>query len=135
TRQLTSRIESQLGDARDAALRSERERFRHRLKEVERAIQETTLAKLERERDRLLADMRQTALFPELARETEQALRDLEDELHRRRHHYDELLARLRVEQTRVIERLVPQRYTLRGAAQVFPITVEIRLRPPAAAR
>ncbi len=132
--QLTSRIQGELAQARGEALHNERERFRHRLKEVERAIQETTLAKLERERDRLLAEMRQTSLFPELARETEQELRNLEDELHRRRHHYEELLAHLRVEQARVIERLVPQRYTLRGSAQVFPIAVEIRLPPAGAA-
>jgi hypothetical protein len=116
-------------------LRAERERFRDRLKEVERAIQATTMAKLEKERDRLLAELRQTALFPELARETEQALRNLEDELRRRRHHYEELLAQLRAEQTRVIDRLVPQRYTLRGTVQVFPIAVEIRLPSASAAR
>jgi hypothetical protein len=131
----TARIETELNDGRGEALSAERERFRHRLKEVERAIQETTMAKLERERDRLLADLRQTALFPELARETEQELRNLEGELHRRRHHYEELLAQLRVEQTRVIDRLVPQRYTLRGSVQVFPIAVEIRLPSASAAR
>lgn len=127
-RATTARIEQELAAAKSEALSAERERFRHRLKEVERAIQETTIARLEKERDRLLAEMRQTALFPELARETEQELRNLEDELHRRRHHFEELLAQLRVEQTRVIERLVPQRYTLRGSVQVFPIAVEIRL-------
>lgn len=124
----TTRIATELNEARAEALDAERERFRHRLKEVERAIQETTIAKLEKERDRLLAEMRQTALFPELARETEQDLRNLEDELHRRRHHYEELLAQLRVEQSRVIERLVPLRYTVRGSVQVFPITVEVRI-------
>lgn len=131
----TVRIEGALSQARSGALNTERERFRHRLREVERAIQETTLAKLERERDRLLVAMRQTALFPELVREKEQALRDLDDELHRRRHHYEELLTQLRSERTRVIERLVPQRYTLRGTVQVFPIAVEIRLPSPVAVK
>ena len=49
---VTSRVEQQLRAAAKAALATEKERFRHRLKEVERAMQETTLQKLERERDR-----------------------------------------------------------------------------------
>jgi hypothetical protein len=127
TRDVTTRIKNELSEAGSAALASERERFRHRLKEVERAIQETTLAKLERERERLLADLRQIALFPEQAREREQELRDVESELHRRRHHYEELLEQLRREQTRVIDSVVPRRYALRGSVQTFPIAVEIR--------
>lgn len=125
---ITSRIRGELASARSGALSAERERFRHRLKEVEKAIQETTLARLERERDELVADLRQTALFPEMAREAEQELQDLEAELYLRRHHYEELLEMLRQEQVRIINRLVPQRFTLRGTVQVFPVAVEIRL-------
>jgi hypothetical protein len=124
----TKRVEQQLGAAAKAALANEKERFRHRLKEVERAMQETTLQKLEREREKLLADMRQGALFPELIREREQELRDLEEELGRRRHHYQELLEQLRLEQSRVVERLLPKRYALRGRVQIFPVAVEVRL-------
>lgn len=125
----TKRVEQQLGAAAKAALANEKERFRHRLKEVERAMQETTLQKLEREREKLLAEMRQGALFPELIREREQELRDLEEELRRRRHHYQELLEQLRLEQSRVVERLLPKRYALRGQVQIFPVAVEVRLR------
>jgi superfamily II DNA or RNA helicase len=128
TREVTTRMQVALAQARSGALSTERERFRHRLREVERAIQETTIARLENERDQLLASLRQTALFPELLREQEEALRDLDDELHRRRFHFEELLTQLRGEQTRVIERLIPQRYALRGMVQIFPIAVEIRL-------
>ncbi len=92
-------------------------------------MQETTLQKLEREREKLLAEMRQGALFPELVREREQELRDLEEELRRRRHHYQELLEQLQLEQGRVVERLLPKRYTLRGRVQIFPVAVEVRLR------
>lgn len=125
----TERIEQELGAAAKAALANEKERFRHRLKEVERAMQETTLQKLVREREKLLAEMRQGALFPELVREREQELRDLEEELRRRRHHYQELLEQLQLEQGRVVERLLPKRYTLRGRVQIFPVAVEVRLR------
>jgi hypothetical protein len=125
----TSRIEQQLGLAAEAALTNEKERFRHRLNEVQRASNETTLQKLERERDKLLTDMRQDVLFPEFIREKEQELRDLEEELRRRRHHYQELLEQLRLEQGRVLERLLPKRYALHGRVQVFPVAVEIRLR------
>src|SRR5262249_25383908 len=89
----TARIENALNNARGEAWMAERKRFGDRLKEVERAIRETTIAKLERERDRVLAETRQTALFPEQSREVEEKLRNVEDELHRRRHHYEELLA------------------------------------------
>jgi superfamily II DNA or RNA helicase len=127
--EVTKRVEQQLGLAEKAALATEKERFRHRLKEVERAMQETTLQKLEREREKLLAEMRQGALFPEFIREKEQELRNLDEELRRRRHHYQELLEKLRLEQSRVVERLLPKRYALRGQVQVFPVAVEIRLR------
>jgi hypothetical protein len=129
----TKRVDQKLSLAAKAALANEKERFRHRLKEVERAMQETTLLKLERERERLLSEMRQEALFPEFIREKERELEDLEEELGRRRHHYQELLEQLKQEQSRVLERLLPKRYKLRGRVQIFPISVEIRL--PEAAR
>ncbi|MCC6316621.1 MAG: DNA helicase [Gemmatimonadaceae bacterium] len=124
---LTTRMRRDVTEAAKAALSTEKERFRHRLKEVERAMQETTLARLEREREALLADLRQGALFPEIARQQEQELANLEDELHRRRTHYQELLAQLKREQARVLEQLLPRRFALRGAAQVFPVAIEIR--------
>lgn len=126
--QTTARIEGALASASKAALNDEKELFRHRLKEVERAMQETTLQKIERERDKLLGEMRQGALFPEFIREWEQKLRDLDEELYRRRHHYQELLEHLRTEQNRVLEKLLPRRYSLRGQVQVFPVAVEVRL-------
>jgi len=125
---VTNHVELLLRVAAKAALATEKERFRHRLKEVEWAIQETTLQKLERERDRLLVEMRQGALFIESMRDKERELRDLDEELHRRRHHYQELFEQLEQEQTRVLEGLLPKRYALRGRVQLFPLSVEIRL-------
>jgi len=128
SQEATQQIEEALKDAGKSALAAEKERFQDRLKEVERAMKETTVQKIERERDKLLADMRQEVLFPEFIRQREEELRDLEEELRRRRHHYQELLENLQVEQSRVLERLIPRRFTLRGHVQVFPVAVEIRI-------
>jgi hypothetical protein len=71
--------------------------------------------------------MRQRSFLADKEREHEAELRNLEDELQRRVHHFQELLETLRSEQSRVLEQVVPRRYRLRGQAQVFPVAVEIR--------
>lgn len=124
----TAAVTELLVERRNTAFDEEKERFRHRIQEVRRAMSETTIAKLEKERDKLLQQLRQTALFESLAREKEAELRDLEGELERRRSHYSSLADRLEEEQERVLERMLPNRYTLRDKVQVFPVTVEIRL-------
>ena len=127
-KETSGKIEKHLTSSAKAALAEERDKFRHRIREVEQAMRETTIQKLERERDRLLAMMRQEALFAEFQRQMEDELHNLEDELSRRRNQYEELLGQLREEQSRVLDRLLPRRYRLRGDAQVYPLAVEIRL-------
>jgi hypothetical protein len=51
-----------------------------------------------------------------------------QEELDRRRHHYDELRAQLTRERERILKDLLPRRYAMEGDAQVFPVAVEIRL-------
>lgn len=137
--ELTSRAIQQLRIAGEAALRDEGLRFRSRREEVQRAMQETTLARLEAEITKLVAEQQELKLMPALFEDIEAArtqriqdidhrMADIEEELNRRRNHYQELLDRLKVEQERVIKELLPKRYALRGAVQVFPVTVEIRL-------
>jgi uncharacterized protein with von Willebrand factor type A (vWA) domain len=128
TKDLTAQLRARLKEAGKGAQRDEEERFKNRLQEVDRAMKETTLQKLEKERDTLLSEMQQGELFPEYVRQQEEKLRDLEDELRRRRNHYQGLFNQLKQEQSRVLERILPQRYQLRGNAQVFPVTVEFRL-------
>ena len=125
TETLKTRLEARGRDA----IKAEQERFRLRLKEVERVMSENTIAKLEKERDNLIADLRQLSLIDIDRRVQEDRLRDLDAELQRRSSHFHELLARLKTEQDRVISLVLPKRYQLRQSAQVFPVAVEIRLR------
>jgi hypothetical protein len=125
---LTAQLTARLKTIGQEAQKEEKERFRHRLQEVERAMRETTIQKIEKERDALLRDMQQLALIPDERRAQEERLRDLEDELRRRKSHYQDLLDQLKREQARVLEGILPKRYSLRGTAQVFPVTIEIRL-------
>jgi hypothetical protein len=129
--ELTSRLQEQLQARGKEAQSEEKARFKSRIGEVERAMGETTLQKLEKERDDLLRNMQQLSLFAEESRAQEERLRDLEEELNRRRRHYQGLLEQLQAERSRVIERILPKRYSLRASAQIFPITVEIRLPNP----
>ena len=125
---LTESLKIRLEDVGRDAIKTEQERFRLRLKEVERAMSENTVAKLEKERDRLVADMRQLTLIDIDRRAQEDRLRDLDAELQRRSSHFQELLTRLKAEQDRVLSLLLPKGYQLRHSAQVFPVAVEIRL-------
>jgi superfamily II DNA or RNA helicase len=124
---LTDQLKARLKTIGQKAQQEEKERFRNRLQEVERAMRETTIQKLEKERNALVIDMQQLSLIPEESREREERLQNLDDELRRRKNHYQELLDQLKREQTRVLEGILPKRYNLRGDAQVFPVTVEIR--------
>ena len=56
-----------------------------------------------------------------------QRLRDLEDELKRRQTQFGDLQERLTEEKRRILEQVLPRRFDLRGEAQVFPVTIEIR--------
>ena len=125
---LTEALKKRLEDVGRDAIRAEQERFRLRLKEVEQAMSENTIARLEKERDRLVNDMRQLSLIDIDRRAQEERLRDLDAELERRSSHFQGLLARLKAEQDRVLSLMLPRRYQLRQSAQVFPVAVEIRL-------
>jgi superfamily II DNA or RNA helicase len=124
---LTEALKKRLEYVGRDAIKAEQERFRLRLKEVERAMSENTIAKLEKERNRLIEDLRQLTLIEIDRRVQEDRLRDLEAELQRRSSHFMELLTLLKAEQERVLSLVLPKRYQLRQSAQVFPVAVEIR--------
>jgi hypothetical protein len=125
---LTEALRSRLKETGKVAIEEEKDRFRLRLRELEKAMSDNTIAKLQRERDDLVADMRQLTLIDIDRRAQEDRLRDLDAELLRRSSHFQELINRLKSEQERVISNVLPMRYQLRQNAQVFPVAIEIRL-------
>ena len=127
-RWLTEALRKRLVDVGRETLKAEQERFRLRLKEVERAMSENTIARLEKERDRLVEDLRQLTLIAIDRQQQEDRLRNLDAELERRSSHFTELLTRLQKEQERILTAVLPQRYDLRQTARVFPVAIEIRL-------
>ena len=88
------------------------------------------MARLVREIGQLAHRRRQGQLFDESERlaEIERSIEEKEEELGRRRHHYEEIREQLQRERTRILERLLPARFALAGSPQVFPVAVEVRL-------
>lgn len=129
TNNLTKELEAELKKRKAIALKEEKDNFKSRLSELNKAMNETTLQKLEKELEELKNDMQQLSLFPNLLQDSKNRMQDLEDELNRRRSHYQQLLDFLQLEQERIIEKVIPQRYQLRGEARVFPVMVEIRIK------
>ena len=128
--ELTVRLRQQLQADGSAAREREDERYRQRQGELSALIEQSTLARLSREIEQLSLKKRQGGLFDEDERlaEIEQSIQEKEEELKRRRRHYEEIRAQLQRERTRILEHLLPARFTLAGDAQVFPVAVEVRL-------
>jgi hypothetical protein len=127
-RERTRQVNALLETARRKALVEEKKRYTERIKEVRTAMRETSIARLERERDKLLEKRRQKVMFGDMEREEEEKLRNLEEELYRRTRRYQELLELLEKDEARVLERMLPRRYALHGDVQLFPVAVELRL-------
>jgi len=113
------------------SLAAAKARFKDRIAEVRMAKRDSTLAKLEQERAELREALSQRSYLSDVEREREAKLRDLEEELRRRRAHFDDLVAQLERERDRVVDGLLPQRHRLRGEVQVLPVALEIRLPAP----
>ena len=87
--------------------------------------------RLEREIDLLTQERDQGVLFdPDntLAR-LRDSVESMESELRRLRLHIEDLREQLNRERDRVLNLLIPRRFTLRGEAQCLPVAVEIRFR------
>ena len=128
--ELTERLRGQLRVDGEAARTREDERYRQRQGEVSALIEQSTVARLTREIENLTQETRQRGLFDEdehLA-ELERSIKERQEELARRRRHYEEIREQLQHERVRILDRLLPARFTLAGEAQVFPVAVEIRL-------
>lgn len=126
---LNTQLRSQLVIDREEARRSEDERYRSRQGEVSKLVEENTLAKLEREVETMKRD-RQQGVLAFAAHELEDLNRSIErkrEELDRRTHHYEEIRNQLGIERERIVNQVIPRRFTMDGEAQVFPVAVEVR--------
>ncbi len=122
-------LRAQLQADQRAARAREDERYRQRQGEVSVLIERSTLARLTREIEQLAAKRRQGQLFDQGERfaELEQSIERKQEEVERRRRHYEEIREQLRHERTRILDRLLPARFKL-AAVQAFPVTVEVRV-------
>ncbi len=129
-KQLTEALRHQLESAGATARSEEEERFRQRQGEVSSLIEGATLQRLENELRKLDAERGRGLLFnqEERFREIEHSQEEKKQEIQRRRRDHDEIRERLARERTRILDRLLPARFALADEAQVFPVTVEVRL-------
>ena len=128
--QLTRALRDELARAGEQARRHEEARYRSRQGEVSTLIEESTLAKLEREIARLKEERRQGTLFDEGARldDLDRSIEEKQEEIARRRRHYEEVREQLERERERIVRHLLPRRHSMPTPAQVFPVCVEVRL-------
>ena len=127
---LTHALRKQLDLAGAQTRRDEEERYRSRQGEVSTLIAENTLAKLEREIEQLKGERAQGLLFDEEQRldEIDRSIDEKRAEIERRTRHYEEVRAQLDRERERVLRHLLPRRHATSGPAQVFPVSIEVRL-------
>jgi hypothetical protein len=127
---LTAALQTQLAAAGEAARTLEDERYRSRQGEVSSLITEHTLAKLDREIQRLKDQRHQGFLFDEAAGldAIDRSIEEKRAEIARRVHHYEEVRTQLDRERERILKHLLPRRHAMSAPAQVFPVTIEVRL-------
>ena len=127
---LTDSLRRQLEADSNAARAREDERYRQRQGEVSSLIERSTLARLTREIEQLQNSRRQGRLFDEAKdlAAIQQSMEQKQEEVARRRLHYEEIREQLQRERARIIDHLFPARFSMAGEAQVFPVAVEVRL-------
>jgi superfamily II DNA or RNA helicase len=127
--QLRQRITAGLEASHGSALQLAKTTMDLRIEEVRKSLQKKEIDKVKKEREQLLRERAQGKLFAQDARELEQRLASVEEEIERRESHARELLALLERERTRIVEHLLPKRFSLNGGGvQALPLSIEIRL-------
>jgi hypothetical protein len=129
-KQLTAELRRKLEEEGIQARKQEDERYRRRQGEVSSLIVENTLAKLEREIGKLKAERSQGLLFQESERldAIDRSIQEKQEEVSRRKRHYEEVREQLDRERERILRYLLPNRHAMAGEAQVFPVCIEVRL-------
>jgi superfamily II DNA or RNA helicase len=126
--ELTQRLGQRLEGAKKRVEKNEKERFDRRRRELEKAMADNTIAKLDKEVAVFLERHELLAATGALTDDMKKTLSDLQTEIELRKKHYDRVLAKLKDEETRTLKLVLPHRYRLRGEARVYPIAVEILL-------
>jgi hypothetical protein len=126
--QLTTTISAELKAAGAEATALEKEAFERRIREVSALQRTASIEKIKREIEEQRTAALQYSLLEDANALAEQKLRGLQDELKRRQGQYGDLQERLVQERDRVVNHVLPARFSLRSFAQVFPVTIEIRL-------
>jgi hypothetical protein len=121
-------IQEGLKTAQKQALQNERERFRSRQSEIKKQLSARSIARLQKQVEQWRKDAQQLHFDPDRNAAVRAELHDLEEELARRTKHDEDLLKYLEREEKRVLENVLPQKFSLRGEVQVFPVAVEVRL-------
>lgn len=124
---LTMSVKRELKDAFLESNAREKEAFERRINEVASLQRAQSIEKIRREIEDRRAAARQLDIWEDIDERAARELRDLEDELKRRQGQFGDLLDRLKDEKNRILNHVVPQRFSLRGEAQVFPVSIEIR--------
>lgn len=130
---LTANLAEKLSEDGKKAHKETEMRYQSRQGEVSAMITESTMAKLEREITKLKNDRKEGVLFDSESHmdQLDRSIQMKEEELERRRYHYEEVRKQLNQERERILKNLLPKRYSMQGDAQVFPVAVEIRLPVP----
>jgi hypothetical protein len=127
---LTRDLRSSLEREKAVAVKREQDRFQQRQGELSRLIEQSTMDKLEREIAELRNEVDQGQLFDakNQVEDLERSIERRREELARRTAHFEELRGELARERDRVLQRILPKRYALRGEGQLFPVAIEILL-------
>lgn len=126
--QLTTTLVQELKAAGTVATEHEKAAFERRIREVASLQREQSIEKIKREIEERRTQQLQYSLLEDVNEKAERELRDLQDELKRRQGQFGDLLERLTQERDRILKYVMPHRFTLLGQAQVFPVSIEIRL-------
>ena len=127
---LTARLKEQLSRDGEEARKKEEQRYQSRQGEVSSLIADNTIAKLEREIAHLKRRRREGWLFDAESYfdDLDRSIETKQEELARRRRHYEEVREQLARERERIMRIVLPRRYALQGETQVFPVAIEVRL-------
>lgn len=127
---LTMDLGEQLTADGKHARKGEDSRYRSRQREIDNLLSENSMAKLEREVEKLKTERRQGLLFEEADHldRLDRSIEEKQEEIARRKRHYEEVREQLEKERERILRYVLPKRYAMASDAQVFPVTIEVRL-------